>query len=173
MLTQIITPAHRKHPLMLEVPVSEGLDGPFLVSSTRGLLWVREAFASWNLRAAVREIPRLFMFREAVEAVAAKSEELEWGSVFDATEAGLQGSVEYLRGYGFEAVKVLYDPYWKLAADPPSLSEEVSWLPKGWAVVIPEDPSYLGSLIEFGDVRCALVLHNPSRGIAFLTPHDD
>ena len=43
---------------------------------------------------------------------------------------------------------------------------KVSWLSDCY-VAIPKDRSYFGSLTDFGSDNYAILIHNPSRGIAF------
>ena len=177
MLTQIVsTPYGKLTPLIIEVPVAPGLDGPFLVSSSANLIWFSDKFPSGVVRAAVRRVPLEFLFREVVEKIKNQAEELEWGSVSPATEEGVLNAVGHLREYGFENLVILYDQDWPLAEY--DLTDhlgsgntvEVSWLPPGWAVVVPLDRAYLGTTFDFGEGKCATVIHNSSRGIAFSIP---
>lgn len=173
MLTQVIrSPTNKRVPLMVEVPIARNLDGPFLVSSTTGFLWVNDKFPSGVVRAAVRKVPPMFLFREAVQEVCEYSLEFGWGSVAPASLEGLQQAQGHLKEYGFGSLSILHDPGWALAGlKTPASAEEVSWLPAGWAIVVPADRAYLGTLLDFNEAKCALVLHNPSRGIAFSVPH--
>jgi hypothetical protein len=183
-LTQVLSmDGGKKAPLMLEVPVSEELDGPFLVSSTQGVLWVEKlgSPSAWSqslptpprltlrrIRAAVRKIPLHSLYREAVEKVAEKAQELGWGSYQPATRQGFLRAAAYLEEYGLPEWEVLFGE-----GLGPSLFEdcqamEVAWVPKNWALVVPRDRTYLGTAFDFGEGQTSLVLHNPSRAIAFV-----
>ena len=142
-LTDVIeVPAGGREPLLLEVPVPPELDGPFLVTSARGMLWISDKFPSGVIRAAVRETPLEFLFRDAVVRVSEMSQANGWGSYQPHSEDALDQARAYLEGFGFDEVDVLHN-----IENEPS---PVPWVPIGWTIVIPKDRSYLGTAFDFG-----------------------
>lgn len=170
-LTQIYAQPYPKVPLLVEAPVPAGLDGPFLVSSMKDHIWVEDKFPTGVVRAAVRKVPREFLFREAIEKVAEKSKLLSWGSLHAPTKAGVVLAIAHLASYDLAEVEVLYGEGFDPDLIPESVpsSEEV-WVPSGWALVLPLDKSFVGTLFDFGQARNALVIHNASRGVGLLVP---
>ena len=168
-LVQIFVKIYPKVPLLIEVPVQEELDGPFLVSSGGAFLWVNDKFPTGNLRAAVRKAPREFLFREALERISEKSQALSWGSVNEPTKDGVEKTLSHLESYGFTEVEVLcgdgFDS--NLLPEGVQSSDEV-WVPKGWAVVLPKDKAFVGTLFDFGQERHSIVIHNASRGVGII-----
>ncbi len=170
-LVQIYSQPYPKVPLLVEVPVQAGLDGPFLVSSMKSHLWLEDKFPTGVVRAAVRKVPMEFLFREAVEKIAEKSKVLSWGSVHSPTREGILEAISHLASYDLSDIEVLYGEGFDVELFPESVptSEEV-WVPAGWAVVLPLDKSYVGTLFDFGQARNALVIHNASRGVGLVVP---
>ncbi len=170
----IVSNPYTKLPLLMEVVVPENLDGPFLVSGSRGPLWIENKFPSGSVRAAVLRSPRDFMFRSAVEAIALKSKELSWGSVNPCTKAGVKASIDHLAYYGLGEVEAYFGDGFDPDLFPEGLfaTEEV-WVPSGWAVILPKDKSFVGTLFDFGQDRNSLVIHNASRGVGLLVPESE
>jgi hypothetical protein len=171
-LTEVIPMFGGRVPILIEVPVAEGLDGPFLVSSPKSsFLWVNNKFPTGVVRAAVRIVPVGFLFRDAILQVARQAEDLGWGSVHPQDKAGLALAVEHVRSYGLEPVEVLYGRGFPEDLLPEDLScMEAVWVPAGWAVVLPQTRAFVGTTVDFGDGQHALVLHNASRGIGLVVP---
>jgi hypothetical protein len=155
---------------MLEVPLSRELDGPFLVSSSKGFIWIADKFPSGVVRVAPRHAPVLFLFREALYEIAKMSRENEWGSFHPPTLKGVKAAVDHLAGYEFEEVEVLYGEGFNTALLPKELPrhEEV-WVPKNWAVVLPTEKAYVGTAFDFATGQAALVVHNASRGVGIIS----
>lgn len=171
-LTLVIAPPPReKTPLLVEVPLAPGLDGPFLVSSSKGFIWVADKFPSGVVRAAIRKVPLFFMFREALERVAALSQECGWGNLLPPTSEGAAAAVKHLAEYGFEEIEALVGAEFNVDLFPASVKvTEVPWVPSDWAVVLPQDRAYVGTAFEFGEGRYGLVVHNAARGLGILAP---
>ena len=150
LLTIVAMPKPERPPLMLELQVPSKECAPFLVSSTRSLLWV-EASDS-GVRAGVRQCSPSDLFFDLVEKVADKGESEGWGNVVSSVEEG----EEHLRYYGLDP-EILLAP-------------QVPWLPAGWAVVVPKDRDYLGSVYDFGEGFVAALIHNAARGMAIVRP---
>jgi hypothetical protein len=171
-LTQII-PSHAeaRTPLMIEVPIAPELDGPFLVSSSRDLLWIKNKFPQGVVRAAVRKVPLSFLFRDALLKVARESVARGWDSLHPPTAEGLLEAMAYLAEYDLTPVEILHGSRFERELLPPDVrATETTWVPADWAVVVPEDRAFVGTAVDFGSGQIALVLHNASRGIAFAAP---
>jgi len=170
-LAQIYSQPYPKVPLLVEVPVQAGLDGPFLVSSMKDHLWVDDKFPTGVVRAAVRKVPREFLFREAVEKIAEKSKLHSWGSLHSSNSAGVVAAVAHLASYDLTEVDVVYGAGFDQDLIPEGVpSFEEVWVPAGWALVLPRDKSFVGTLFDFGQERNALVIHNASRGVGLVVP---
>jgi len=179
-LTEMIASSEGdRTPLLLEVPVSRALDGPFLVSSTKGFIWVADKFPNGHIRAAVRKVPWGFLFREAIVMVAAMSEKRQWGNFQPPTPEGVRSAIGHLIEYDVPApLEVLYGANFDLSileGGKKLLPEgipryEETWVPEGWAVVVPEDRSFVGTTVDFGEGQRACVIHNASRGLSIIAP---
>lgn len=171
-LLEIVDMKTNKSPIMISTPIAEELDGPFLVSSSKGSLWVDNKFPGNFIRSATRvEKPTSEIYKGCVEQILTKSLELSWGSVQEYSKQGLEQALHYMSYYGFEECDLLMNDEDK------SLGHEsidglyyswVSWVPKGLAVLVPVDRSYLGTLYTFGAQKYSFCVHNPSRGICVL-----
>jgi len=163
-----------KTPFMIEIPVAAELEGPFLVSAAgkkRDLMWVENKFPNSSIRAGVRKAATAFLFRQALEHVSEMSQECGWGSVHPDTAEGLSSALQHLQDYDLDEVIVLYgDGYDKshIPEDVPCHKE--LWVPKGWAVVVPRDRSYVGTTVVFDGGWVGMVVHNAARGIGFSIP---
>lgn len=160
--------------LYIEVPVSAALDGPFLVTGSKApFLWVRK-FPTNFVRAAVRRIPWEFLHREALEHAAARAQEAEWGNCLPPTPEGLRAALAHFEDYQIpKPYEFLYgDGFDKtiLQGVEDVVAQEVTWVPTGWGVLLPEDRAYLGTTFDLGTGNRALVLHNASRGMCILRP---
>jgi|APSaa5957512622_1039677.scaffolds.fasta_scaffold50420_2 hypothetical protein len=171
-LTEFVTsPQSERMPLMLEVPVAPGLDGPFLVSSTGDLIWVARTFSNGRLRVAVRTVPIPFMFRDAIHKVFRMSMEKGWGSWAPPSAEGVASAISHLSEYGLEEVEVLYGKDFNEKLLPEKVpAREAHWVPANWAVVLPVDRAFVGTTFDFGAGRTALVLHNASRAVGVVAP---
>lgn len=157
----------KKVPLLVELPVPLDLEGPFLVVSSKALLWVNGS-KTGVVRSAVRKLDPEFTFRDILSEVRSKAVELSWGSEHQT----LQQAIDHLASFGIKDVEVLVRDSSILGTSlPPKIlfSEEV-WVPDGLILVLPQDRSLFGSLLSFGGGKWAGVIHNSSRGIAFVAP---
>lgn len=171
-LTEIVSlPQAKKAPLLLEVPLPPGLDGPFLVSSSKGVIWISNKFPNGMVRAAVRKIPLDFLFREMLLSFSDEAEKAGWGNALPATREGIEQAILHLKEYEIDAVEILWGEGFDESLLPSTIpSTETSWIPAGWAIVVAADRSFVGTSFEFGNGQWASVLHNPSRGLAVLKP---
>jgi len=96
-------------PLYMEFPVHGDLH-PFLVSSTRAVLWVEQAHPGDMafVKAAVRDIrtPGEF-FWELTEQLIARGKRDEWGSVHPFTEDGVRAAIAHVKFYGLDDLELL------------------------------------------------------------------
>jgi len=170
-LTEMITyPSYKRRPLILKIPISPGLDGPYLVTSSRDFLWVDRAMPGPEIRAAPRKIPLGFLFRDALQLIWAKSLEQEWGNVLPPTKEGLKSALDFLESYEVPGERhLIHGSEFPLVGIPLSISaREEAWVPATWAVLLPEDRGYLGTTVDFAGGVKAAAFHNPSRGIVIL-----
>lgn len=170
----------RTFPLMVDVPVNPEL-APFLVSSSKGVLWIEAAHPGDLVKAAVRQIesPGEF-FQEVLQAVSERGAKDQWGNVHPFTGEGVREAIHHLEFYGIEEIEILVP---RLRGEenkngpherPAWLTEESfnvpvrpsSWIPDKCAVVVPVDRDFLGTLAHFTPKQVMSVIHNPSRGMA-------
>lgn len=172
-MLQVIDVDTIKSPLMMETPLDPALDGPYLVSSSKSLLWVERKFPGNFLRAAVREVPCYSTHYKNIYFKCLKeSMKRGWGSALPFTENGLAGVLLYLSSFGFSEFDLVVSPSQDNDFDIPDnvyLSER-SWVPQGFCLLSPTDKSYVGSLYRFSNGSSATFVHNPSRGFGFLHP---
>lgn len=158
-------------PLAAELPVDPAT-APYLVTTTRSLLWHPEDF-NGKVRSALRpeELPALYA--EIIREVCTTSVEAKWGSVFPYTLDGVREAISYLQHYGMENLDILA-PDEQVDGLLGSMTTfcgagvvRVSYLPARTVVVVPKDRAYLGITMQAGVSGRRLVLvHNPSRGMA-------
>lgn len=170
-LLEVIQINTNKTPIMMSSPIAPELDGPFLVSSTKGFVWVDNKFPGNFIRSATRETFPEVLFQGCLEEISKKSQENEWGSVKPLSMKGLQESIVYLSYYGFSEFDVFFNEE-ETRTEFEKLDNVFyswrGWVPKGQAVVAPTDKSYLGTLYSFGKGTYACCVHNPSRGLCIL-----
>ncbi len=158
-------------PLMVEVPVNPEL-APYLVSSRSGVLWVEKARPGDNIvRAAVRvEGNPGQMFCEVMFANSLRGIQERWGNVHDFSEQGVKAAVQHLELYEISDIEVLVSsgdlPPWVTALSKDIVVRKTGWVPSGYAVVVPVDKAFLGTLLHIGPGGLAFVVHNPSRALA-------
>jgi len=162
-------------PLMMEFSVNPET-GPFLVSSSRGLMWVTPR--SPKIRAASRLISLGSFFMEVVQEVSAMGKEADWGNTHPLTPEGLLHAIAHLRSYDLADLEILKGPQTDLSAFPEPTQGpegqlfllglplvEAEWLQPNYLIIVPQDRDFVGFLLMFGD-RGLAVIHNASRGLA-------
>ena len=155
-------------PLMIELPVDPTI-APYLVSTTKSFLWLVQPLRDNKLRVAIRKENLDQLFGEVVQNIYEMGLENSWENSYTLSKDGVQKAIEYLQYYGIKEIEILCGE-----SDPLSLGSrygkysvtKVSWLSDCY-VAIPKDRSYFGSLTDFGSDNYAILIHNPSRGIAF------
>jgi len=138
---------------------------PFLVSSTRSVLWVERAGKQSQVRAAVRPLKDLEV--EVVTAVIVRGLQSKWGNIQPLTTTGIQACRNYLNDYDITQVQALVSPGTNLeGVDLGDLPlQEAPWLPLDAVVVVPTDRKLLGTLGQINQTHGLALVHNPSRGI--------
>lgn len=160
-------PAKRR-PLMMDgVPVPDS--GPYLITSSKSLMWVERSFAGGFLRLAVRQQSADGLYRDLVEAIADEGVRREWGNVHPATTEGVLEGLNHLHYYDLPDSTLLYGSDFDIGLAPDLERAPADWLPSTWAVLVP-DRAYVGTAYVFGDQHLAAVVHNPSRAVVVLRP---
>jgi hypothetical protein len=161
-----------KPTLMMEFALNESLESDVLVSGAKKMtVWVPQQKVrefKYRVRAAIRPVGDYGQFfRTVVHEVYSAGRKYKWGNVQPMTTLGIKRMLGHVRGYGLTDVIIL------VAEGSPLADEMVldvqaraaSWMDPSFAVVVPQDRSYLGDILELGDHYVGLV-HNPERGIA-------
>lgn len=154
--------------LFIELPVNEE-SAPFLVSKTRGLLWLEAAHRKQIRAAVVPGTPSDDLFLQVVREVQSKGIERQWGNSFPNTPEGLTEALAYLRYYEQDELELLTSDL-EFEASPSWEAVTVviaPWVPKGCVVIVPQDRQYLGMVGLFKDAH-TVVLNNPTRGMAIV-----
>jgi hypothetical protein len=177
-------PTKREQAAMSEFAVSADT-APYLVTSTKGLVWVPEPMEPtpelWGTRLpehVVRVAVRLDLVRnmgsfywEVVQAVAEMGKVAEWGSVHPFSEEGIHLAEEHVASYGMEDLCLLTPsdagdlPLKDIALDMGLLPQPCSWLQAGCVVVVPKNREYVGMLGLLGRQGSMGLIHNASRAI--------
>lgn len=159
----------KKCPLMMEFRINPETS-PFLVSSSKALLWVSPR--SDKIRAASRVINLPGFFMECVHEIADTGLSHEWGNVQSWDDQGWTQAIEHVKSYGFDSIEILAAPNSGL---PDVLHgtpvEEADWLEDGYAVVVPTDRDYVGFLLRVTNGMGLAVLHNSSRAVSVVRKH--
>jgi hypothetical protein len=152
-------------PAMIEKEVNPAL-APFLVSSTRSVLWVDHASKAGMIRAAVRD--RAGLEAEIIAAVAEAGVTAEWGNVHGLTDEGIKACVDHLAEYELTEVEALVNPETDLEGlDFGALDiVQANWMPQEAVVFVPKNRSFVGTVGFFGQSKAVAIIHNASRGIA-------
>lgn len=154
-----------KIPQMMEFPVNAEL-GPFLVSSTRSVLWVNKVSRDSRVRAAVRE--RRGLEQEILASIIDMGTRAQWGNVHPLSSEGVAECVAHLQSYDFEEIECLSSASTTL--DGVALGdvalEIVDWMPVDCLLFVPVDRRYVGTMALVSESQAMCVIHNASRGVA-------
>jgi len=158
-------------PLMVEFRVNPETS-PFLVSSTRSFVWVTPK--SDRVRAAIRMTDGdgiEGVFRDMVTTIADTGAAGRWDNVHPYSPTGLAAARAHLAYYDLKETEVLAHP--DTDTTPLRVADDAvirsTWVPAGWAVVLPTDREFVGFLVSSGD-RYLVVAHNTSRAVAVVRP---
>jgi hypothetical protein len=166
-LLAVVNHSSGRQPVMLDgVPVPAE-SGPFLITSSKALLWVERAFGDGFLRLGVRPTPLDDLFRSMVESVASKGSERGWGNVLPATPDGVLLGLAYLHYYDLPEPTLLYGSDFDISIAADLTRAPADWLPPTWAVLVPSR-EYVGTAFVFGNGHVGAVVHNASRGVVVL-----
>lgn len=149
------------------VPVSPET-APYLVTSSKSVVWVKSPKEGNVVWAAIRNrCAPTFLYEEMFRSILDKSMEEGWENVF--SQSQVDKACMRLCEYDIVETELLVGPDFpvedlKIPAFP------VEWLPAGYAVVVPSNRAFLGSLMDFANGEFAAVVHNASRGISILVP---
>ena len=154
----------RMTPQLLEFQVNADL-APFLVSSTRSVMWIDKAGTQDQVRAAVRD--RRGLESEIIVAIAEMGARARWGNVQPLTTAGIRQLRDHLAFYELKDVECLVAPDTSLeGVDFKDLNViEAPWVPLDAVVMIPVDRGYVGTLGTLGQNKALALVHNASRGV--------
>jgi len=167
-LTQIVVMDGSRTPLMLEVPVAPDL-GPYLVTSSKDLMWIGKAFPNGAVRTAVRSITKPSLYRSLLTRIVTRSRKSNWGSVQPPTVDGMRDAINYLADYGLLDIEVQYGEGFDTSVIPDDIPTHAArWVPPGWAAVLPADRDFVGTTFEFGEGKYATLIHNAARGVCVL-----
>lgn len=159
---------------------------PYLVSASKTpFLWIERPLLGHLVRAYIRRDQDVdLIFQQVLSTVIDRGEKYSYGNILPYTEEGVQGALEYvsyfLGGGDAEIVNPIHQLLELLVPEGSTWAEAsyldfkevrvpiavAKWLPKDTAVVVPLDRGFLGDLHLFGKTSSAVVVHNPSRGIA-------
>lgn len=156
-------------PFMLDkVPVPDDPEaGPFLVTSSKDVLWVERAFHGGFLRIAVRQVSLFDVYRQIIGATVDKGLERSWGNVLPATKEGIVEGLAYLSYFDLPDTMLLYGEDFDIGLAPELERVPADWLPPTWGVLVPAR-EYVGTAYLFGGGNIGALAHNPSRGIVVL-----
>jgi hypothetical protein len=159
---------------------------PYLVSASKNpLLWVERPLMGRLIRAFLRRDQDVDLaFQQVLTAVTDRGVQYNYGNVFPYSEEGIQGALKYvgyfLEGGDTEVINPLHQLLELLVPEGSEWAEleymEVGvikvpvqvakWLPEKTAVAVPLDRGFLGDIHLYGNSSCAIVVHNPTRGMA-------
>lgn len=161
-------------PFMLDrVPVPDDPEaGPFLVTSSKDLMWVERAFHGGFLRVAVRPVSLPSVYRRIVEMSADMGVSRSWGNTFPATKEGLVAGLAYLSYFDLPDAMLLYGDDFDIGIAPDLERSPAEWLPPTWGVLVPAR-EYVGTAYLLREGNVGVAAHNPSRGIVVLRNEED
>ena len=168
-LLTLVQYATKHTPLMMDgVPASEDPEaGPFLITSSKSLMWVGHAFRGGFLRVAVQRIKIPDLFRSIVENIAEEGVKRAWGNVLPPTKEGVLEGLAHLNYYGLPDPVLLYGSEFDVGVAPGVNHVPADWLPSTWGVLVP-DREYVGTAYLFKEGQVGAVVHNPSRGVVVI-----
>ena len=138
-------------PHMIEVPVHPD-SAPYLVSTTKGWLWVEKPLKNGCVRAALRKSYPNDLFKEVLHEIIKASNDEDWGVVCPS----LGSASERMSEYDLDEHEVLD-------------RSEIGWINPGvQSVLVPVSRTFFGTVfISPGpQIMSGVVVHNASRGIS-------
>lgn len=182
-LLQIVKMSAQKKtgiPMMVEFPINPDC-APFLVSSSKEMLWIDEAHPGAVVKAAPRRdsVPGE-LFLEVLEGVGNRGRKDGWGNIHPFTVGGVREALDYVASYDLDDLEILVPrvraadnkrgvfrrPDWLCPGELNVPVRPSGWLPDGCAVVVPRDREFVGMLGFLAPKTFVVVVHNPGRSIA-------
>ncbi len=169
-LLSIVEMPTKRVPVMLDrIPASEADGaGPFLITSSKSLMWVERAFRGGFLRVAVRQSNADDLFRDLVERIASEGVRREWGNVHPDSKDGVLSALAHLSYYGLSDPILLYGEDFDISVASDLPRAPADWLPPSWGVIIPSDREFVGTAFLFREGNVGAVVHNAPRGVVIL-----
>ncbi len=171
LLQSINLPSPKKGsvPLFLEFNINDVLK-PFLVSSTRDLIWVYKTKNN-RVRSALRNDFNINTITSSIlEKIISQGLEYSWGNIYTGGLSRLEQAKSRMVEYGFPDFEILSSDQ-ELVASRGDLTFSPC-IPQELLVVVPRDREYLGFIGTFQDIpgKFCVLIHNASRGICILKP---
>lgn len=151
-------------PTLVEFAVHPSL-APYLVSTSKGYLWVDRASKTGQVRAQPVSWGDEKASKDAISMILERAQSEDWGAVFPASPEGLQEISSAMRFFHPAEVQVFR------GMDTPDLLSgipQVSWVPEGILVFVPKHRGWLATAYDIHG-QSAYVIDNAAAGIAFLT----
>lgn len=156
-------------PLAFEFQASNDAT-PFLVSTSKSLLWINEAPTN-VVRAAVRPKTKIQDFyMEVIREIKEVGDMCSWGNAYSLDKQGILQAVAYVSSYEVGEISCLLNSTTKNKIQPLLEGTGISfaicnWLSEDCVLVVPKDRSLLGfiGVVNSGFVS---VIQNPSRCLA-------
>lgn len=160
---------YKKFSLMEETRQAPPENSPYLVSSTKDLVWIDTTRTKARLRSAWRTIEDFDVFyAQVVSKIYEAAKENLWGNINELSEEGLIKSFDYLKSYDFTEFEVY------TSTEIPFLKEsekvkvtKISYLPENFLLITPQDKECTGILMSNLRDQHNLIVHNAARGFAF------
>jgi hypothetical protein len=151
-------------PTLVEFAVHPSL-APYLVSTSKGYLWVDRASKAGQVRAQPVSWGDEKASLEAISMILERAQSEDWGAVFPATPEGLEEISPAMRFFHPSEVQVF-----RGSNTPDLLSgiPQVSWVPEGVLIFVPKHRRWLATAYDIQG-QSAYVVDNATAGIAFLT----
>lgn len=146
---------------------------PYLVTSSKGLVWVSHPSSEGLVRAALREgcAPVVF-FREVVLSVKEAGVHYDWGNVLPLTLEGVQKAITHLESYDQGEIEILVpkssEDLHRMCSGFDRAVRPSSWLPENMAVVVPKDRQFVGGVWRVNKNAISGLVHNAARGMVIL-----
>lgn len=151
-----------KLPILMEFTVLNS--PPFLVTSSKGLVWA-PSNSTGVVRAASRAVLPEVLFQEILESIKTESLRSQWGNVFPMSVEGCRGAIQWLNTYEHLDVVALRNPQTDLELDDVP-TYVASWVPVNQVVFCPRDRTRVGFYLTAPSGYLVAVATDPGRTLA-------
>lgn len=160
---------YKKFSLMEETRQAPPENSPYLVSSTKDLIWIDTTRTKSRLRSAWRVIEDFDVFyAQVVSKIYDHAKKNLWGNINDFSEEGLNKGFDYLRSYEFTDLEVFTSTEASFLKESEKIKiTKVSYLPNNFFLITPQDKEFTGILMSNLREQHNLIVHNAARGFAF------